>query len=71
MHGTNKKKFKRRKRSMNNIPVVKLGIVAVSRDCFPMALSERRKAAIVEAYKGEIFDCPTIIETERDMVKAL
>lgn len=56
---------------MNNIPVVKLGIVAVSRDCFPMALSERRKAAIVEAYKGEIFDCPTIIETEKDMVKAL
>ena len=56
---------------MNNIPVVKLGIVAVSRDCFPMALSERRKAAIVEACKGEIFDCPTIIETERDMVKAL
>lgn len=56
---------------MNNIPVVKLGIVAVSRDCFPMALSERRKAAILEAYKGEIFDCPTIIETEKDMVKAL
>lgn len=56
---------------MNNIPVVKLGIVAVSRDCFPMALSERRKAAILEAYKGEIFDCPTIIETEKDMMKAL
>lgn len=56
---------------MNNIPVVKLGIVAVSRDCFPMALSERRKAAIIEAYKGEIFDCPTIIETEKHMVKAL
>jgi L-fucose isomerase-like protein len=56
---------------MNNIPVVKLGIVAVSRDCFPMTLSERRKAAIVEAYKGEIYDCPTIIESEKDMVKAL
>ncbi len=56
---------------MNNIPVVKLGIVAVSRDCFPMPLSERRKAAIVEAYKGEIYECPTVVQTETDMVKAL
>ena len=31
---------------INNIPVVKLGIIAVSRSCFPMALSERRRAAI-------------------------
>ncbi len=30
---------------MNNIPQVKLGIIAVSRDCFPIALSERRRAA--------------------------
>ncbi len=56
---------------MKNIPEVKLGIVAVSRDCFPMALSKRRKEAILKAYDGEIFDCPTIIETESDMVKAL
>ena len=56
---------------MNNIPVVKLGIVAVSRDCFPMPLSERRKAAIVEAYKGDIYECPTVVQTETDMVKAL
>ena len=27
---------------MKNIPEVKLGIVAVSRDCFPMSLSESR-----------------------------
>jgi L-fucose isomerase-like protein len=31
---------------MINIPEVKLGIVAVSRDCFPIQLSERRRAAI-------------------------
>ena len=31
---------------MENIPEVKLGIVAVSRDCFPIALSEARRAAI-------------------------
>ena len=33
---------------MDNIPVIKLGLVAVSRDCFPIALSEKRRAAIAE-----------------------
>ena len=56
---------------MKNIPKVKLGIVAVSRDCFPMELSERRRAAVVEAYEGEIFECKTTIENEIDMRKAL
>ena len=31
---------------MDNIPVIKLGLIAVSRDCFPIALSEKRRAAI-------------------------
>ena len=31
---------------MSNIPVVKLGLVAVSRDCFPITLSEHRRGAI-------------------------
>ena len=35
---------------MNNIPEVKLGIVAVSRDCFPIGLSIQRRAAIKAAY---------------------
>ena len=35
---------------MNNIPQVKLGIVAVSRDCFPESLSVNRRKALVEAY---------------------
>ena len=30
-----------------NIPQVKLGIIAVSRDCFVISLSERRRKAIV------------------------
>ncbi len=34
---------------MTNIPEFKLGIVAVSRDCFPIQLSERRRAAVVKA----------------------
>ena len=35
---------------MNNIPKVKVGIVAVSRDCFPEPLSVNRRKALVEAY---------------------
>ena len=35
---------------MNNIPVVKLGIIAVSRDCFPIQLYVKRRAAIKAAY---------------------
>ena len=31
---------------MQNIPEVKLGIIAVSRDCFPIGLSIARREAI-------------------------
>ena len=62
---------------MNNIPKAKVGIVAVSRDCFPAALSQKRREALIAAYtakydKEDIYECPiTIIESETDMVKAL
>ena len=56
---------------MNNIPVVKLGLIAVSRDCFPIQLSEKRRAAIMDAYKGELYECPVTVENEKDMEKAL
>ena len=59
---------------MNNTPQVKLGIVAVSRDCFPMELSVNRRKAIVKAFKGkygDIYECPTAVENEMDMGKAL
>ncbi len=59
---------------MLNIPNVKVGIVAVSRDCFPMSLSTSRRAAIVKSYQkdfGEIYECPTCVENEGDMLKAL
>lgn len=58
---------------MINMPEIKLGIVAVSRDCFPMSLSEGRRKAIVEEYNktGEIYECPVCIENEKDMLKAL
>ena len=35
---------------MNNIPKVKIGIVAVSRDCFPEELSVNRRKALIAAY---------------------
>ncbi|SMC23854.1 L-fucose isomerase [Clostridium acidisoli DSM 12555] len=59
---------------MKNVPEVKLGIIAVSRDCFPMELSANRRKAVVEAYKksnGNIYECLTTVENEKHMEKAL
>ncbi|MEG1776508.1 MAG: fucose isomerase, partial [Clostridia bacterium] len=59
---------------MSNMPTVKLGIVAVSRDCFPITLSQRRRAEVVRCFQqagGQIFEAQTIIENENDAVKAL
>ena len=56
---------------MKNIPDVKLGLIAVSRDCFPVALSERRRAAIKAAYAGGLYECPVTVENELDMLKAV
>ena len=38
---------------MNNIPKIKLGIVAVSRDCFPESLSVNRRKALT-LYKHRV-----------------
>ena len=62
---------------MNNIPKVKIGIVAVSRDCFPEPLSVNRRKALVDAYAkkydaADIYECPVcIVESEIHMVQAL
>ena len=62
---------------MNNIPQVKVGIVAVSRDCFPESLSVNRRKALVDAYNKkyaaeDIYECPVcIVESEIHMVQAL
>ncbi len=56
---------------MQNIPEVKLGIVAVSRDCFPIGLSIQRRQAIKAAYAGEMYECPVTVENEADMLKAV
>ena len=57
-----------------NIPEMKLGIVAVSRDCFPIQLSRSRlQAVMAEAGKLglPVTACTTIVENETDAVKAL
>ena len=59
---------------MINIPKVKLGVVAVSRDCFPIDLSERRRAALMQALKArgvEAVEIQTTVENELDAKKAL
>jgi len=59
---------------MKNVPAVKLGLVAVSRDCFPIELSrKRRRIAAAEAKKLglPVKEIPTIIENEKDALKAL
>ena len=60
-----------------NIPKIKVGIVAVSRDCFPESLSVSRREALVNAYRSkydadDIYECPVcIVESEIHMVQAL
>lgn len=59
---------------LKNSPVVKIGIVAVSRDCFPIELSRERLKHLLSACDGiepDIFACRTIIENEHDSMLAL
>jgi len=59
---------------MKNIPKVKLGIVAVSRDCFPIELSRKRRMNVVKACRAKkipIVEIATIVENEKDSLKAL
>ena len=62
---------------MNNMPELKIGVVAVSRDCFPESLSVNRRKALIDAYtkkygEGTVYECPIcIVESEIHMVQAL
>ncbi len=62
---------------LNLLPEVKIGIVAVSRDCFPESLSVNRRKALMEAYTAKygtdsVYECPVcIVESEIHMVQAL
>lgn len=62
---------------MLNIPKIKVGVVAVSRDCFPESLSVSRRKAVIAAYEkkygaGDVYECPVcIVESELHMRQAL
>ncbi len=59
---------------MINLPATRLGIVAVSRDCFPSSLSRSRRdkvSAACTALGLSVFVADTIVENEKDALKAL
>jgi L-fucose isomerase-like protein len=59
---------------MMNIPEVRLGIVAVSRDCFPIELSRKRRTQVVEECRKRNLpatEIETVVENERHALKAL
>lgn len=59
---------------MKNIPTVTMGIVAVSRDCFPVELSRKRRMKVIEECKARnipVVELQTIVENENDVLKAL
>jgi L-fucose isomerase-like protein len=59
---------------MNNLPEVKIGLVAVSRDCFPVELSKARRKKVYEEcekLKLPLTEMNTTIENENDTLNAL
>jgi L-fucose isomerase-like protein len=59
---------------MNNVTEIRLGIVAVSRDCFPIELSRSRKGKVISECTKigiKITEIETVIENESDTVAAL
>ncbi len=59
---------------MTNVPKVRLGLVAVSRDCFPIELSRKRALRVAEACRRAgvvITRAQTVVENEKDALKAL
>ncbi len=59
---------------MTNLPKVRLGLVAVSRDCFPIELSRKRSLRVAEECRKAgvpVTRIPTVVENEKDALKAL
>jgi len=59
---------------MKNMPVVKVGVVAVSRDCFPIELSRKRRVELIKrcrAAKVAVTEIKTIVENETHALQAL
>ena len=62
-------------RHMTNIPKVRLGLVAVSRDCFPIELSAQalapRRRGMPEGRADRSPEIQTVVENEKDVLQAL
>ncbi|MGZ7064904.1 MAG: fucose isomerase, partial [Candidatus Aminicenantales bacterium] len=59
---------------MKNIPKVRLGVVAVSRDCFPIELSRKRRVQVVAACRKAglpVTEIKATVENEKDVLAAL
>lgn len=59
---------------LKNSPTVKLALVGVSRDCFPVDITRRRLKALAKACRGaglRVYTCKIIIENENDAISAL
>jgi L-fucose isomerase-like protein len=59
---------------MNNIPANVMGLVAVSRDCFPLELSKKRRALVAASCAAgniPVVELDTVVENESDVLKAL
>ena len=59
---------------MQNLPNITLGLIAVSRDCFPVKLSESRRDAVVSALTARGIKpvvAQTVVENEKDALAAL
>jgi len=59
---------------MKNVPVIKMGVIAVSRDCFPIELSRKRRDNLIAACDKNnipVIKIETIIENEKDVIDAL
>ena len=59
---------------MKNLPQVRIGIVAVSRDCFPVDLSEKRRKNVVKACRRKevsVTEINKVVENENDIPKVL
>jgi L-fucose isomerase-like protein len=59
---------------MKNIPVINPGIVAVSRDCFSIELSQNRKTKVLKECQSKnipLTEIETVVENEKDTLKAL
>ena len=58
---------------LQNTPDMTMGLVAVSRDCFPVEISRRRMEAVVaacEKAKVAVVPCSVIVESEKDAMAA-